>query len=211
MLQICMLISSKSTLILAVIKLTTEFSRKKILFFSKPTVDECPLCLVYKSHMTEFSDSIDADAENCETCKYNEQHKAKYNACLFHSRYAEVLVLPMLITKEHLFVSCLVCFNETFALKTEGMPDYLIMWHKAITGREAKDVTSPYIRIYVNAARITKFLFGRTTVLVKIRIGYFTALVQYMNTWELASVILKYLEKGCTYMAANADPTRRNW
>ena len=37
-----------------------------------------------------------------------------------------VLVLPKLTTKEHLFISRLVTFNEKFASKTPGQPDYFM-------------------------------------------------------------------------------------
>ena len=58
-----------------------------------------------------------------------------------------VIVLPKLITKEHLFVSRLITLNETFASKTPGKPDYCILWHKAIAGRKAPDVASAFLQL----------------------------------------------------------------
>ena len=58
-----------------------------------------------------------------------------------------VIVLPKLTTKEHLFVSRLITFNETFASKTPGKPDYCILWHKAIAGRKAPDVASAFLQL----------------------------------------------------------------
>ena len=56
-------------------------------------------------------------------------------------------VLPKLTTKERLFVSCLVTFNETFASKTPGKPDYCILWHEEIAGRKAPDVASAFLQL----------------------------------------------------------------
>ena len=63
----------------------------------------------------------------------------------FTADMQRVIVLPKLTTKEHLFVSRLVTFNETFASKTPGKPDYCILWHEAIAGRKAPDVASAFL------------------------------------------------------------------
>ena len=58
-----------------------------------------------------------------------------------------VIPLPKLTTKEHLFVSSLVNFNETCASKTPGKPDYCILWHEATAGRKASDVASAFLQL----------------------------------------------------------------
>ena len=58
-----------------------------------------------------------------------------------------VILLPKLTIKEHVFVSRLVTFNETFASKTLGKPDYCIIWQKAIAGRKAPDVASAFLQL----------------------------------------------------------------
>ena len=58
-----------------------------------------------------------------------------------------VIILPKLTTKEHLFVSRLVTFNETFASKTPGKQDYCILWHEASSGRKAPDAVSAFLQL----------------------------------------------------------------
>ena len=59
----------------------------------------------------------------------------------------KVLVLPKLNTKEHVFVSRLVIFNETFASLNPNQPDFAVLRHEAISGRNAEDVASSYLKI----------------------------------------------------------------
>ena len=59
----------------------------------------------------------------------------------------KVLVLPVLTTKQHLFVSRLIVFNETFASKTADVPEFIMLWHEGIRGRTATDVASTYIKL----------------------------------------------------------------
>ena len=119
------------------------FQRENIRF-SKPNVDECTVCLEYKDHLATASqaftegnltagDSEQHDVVDCEVCKVQEHHKRKYtdareeyprlisdpNHVCFTADMQKVLVLPVLTTKEHLFVSMLIVFNETFASKQQ--------------------------------------------------------------------------------------------
>ena len=59
----------------------------------------------------------------------------------------KVLVLPKLTTKQDVFVSRLVTFNETFASKTASFPNYSALWHEAIAARKAPDVALTYLKI----------------------------------------------------------------
>ena len=59
----------------------------------------------------------------------------------------KVIVLPKLTTKEHLFVSRLVTFNETFRSKTPGKQDYCILWYEAIAARKPPDVASLFLQL----------------------------------------------------------------
>lgn len=54
---------------------------------------------------------------------------------------------PKLTTKEHLFISRLLTFNETFASNTPGQPDHCIIWHKAITDRKVHDNASAFLQL----------------------------------------------------------------
>ena len=58
-----------------------------------------------------------------------------------------IILLPKLTTKENLFVNRLVTFNETFASKNLGKPDYCILWHEAIAGRKASDIASAFLQL----------------------------------------------------------------
>ena len=109
----------------------------------------------------------------------------------------------MLATKKHLLVSRLVVFNETFASKTEGVPDYLISWHEAITGRMANGVTPSYIRL-LRECRNNKevLIWADHCAGQNMNWIIFTAMVQCVNTCGPDSVSLKYQEKGHTFMAA---------
>ena len=62
----------------------------------------------------------------------------------FTTDMQRVTVLPKLTTKEHLLVGPLVTFNETFASKAPGNPDYCILCNEAITGRKAPDIASAF-------------------------------------------------------------------
>ena len=95
--------------------------------FSRPSQDECGICLSYKDHIKDS----DYDSGECAECIAYAKHKVRYTqarikyqkpipvkvAC-FTADMQRVIVLPKLTTREHLFVSCLVTFNETFASKT---------------------------------------------------------------------------------------------
>ena len=63
----------------------------------------------------------------------------------FTADMQRVILFPKLTTKENLFVNRLVTFNETFASKNPGKPDYCILWYEAIAGRKAPDVASAFL------------------------------------------------------------------
>ena len=113
--------------------------------FSRPSQDECEICLSQKDHIKDSDD----DSDQCAECIAQAKRKVRYTqarteyqkpipekvAC-FTTDMQRVIVLPKLTTKEHLFVSRLVTFNETLASKTPGKPDYCIFWHEALMVRQ---------------------------------------------------------------------------
>ena len=124
--------------------------------FSRPSQDKCEICLSYKDHIKDSDHDSDQYAE----CITYAKHKVRYTQArieyqkpipekfvCFTADMQRVIVLPKLTTKEHLFVSRLVTFNETFASKTPGKPDYCILWHQAITGCKAPDVASAFLQL----------------------------------------------------------------
>ena len=89
----------------------------------------------------------DQDFNQCAECIAYAKHKVRYTqasieyqkpipeevVCLT-ADMQRVILLPKLTIKEHVFVSRLVTFDETFASKTLGKPDCCITWHEAIAG-----------------------------------------------------------------------------
>ena len=116
----------------------------------------------------------------------------------FTADMQNVIVLPKLTTKEHVFVSRLVTFYETFASKTKGFADYCVLWNESIAGRKAPDVASSYLKIIVillwadNCSGQNKNWF------------VFTSLVQCLNSWGPNKITLKYLERNHIFMAADS-------
>ena len=111
--------------------------------FSRPSQDECKIYLSYKDHIKDS----DHDSNQCAERIAFAKHKVRYTQArieyqkpipeevvCFTADMQRVIVLPKLTNKEHLFVSRLVTFNETFASKTPGKPDHCIFCHEAIAG-----------------------------------------------------------------------------
>ena len=57
------------------------------------------------------------------------------------------ILLPKLSSKDHIFVSRLVTFNETFASLNGTYPDFAVLWNESISGRCVADVTSSCVNI----------------------------------------------------------------
>ena len=89
-----------------------------------------------------------------------------------------VVVLPKLTTKEHLFVSRPVAFNEIFASKT---PD--ILWHEAIAGRKAPDVASAFLQLIRQCNEHHIWLWTDNCRGQNKKWYLFTDLAQCVNTW----------------------------
>ena len=119
--------------------------------FSRPSQDGCEICLSYKDHIKDS----DHDSDQCAKCIAYAKHKVRHTQArieyqkpipvevvCFTADMQRVIVLPKLTTKEHLFVSRLVTFNET-----PGKPDYCILWYEAIAGRKALDVASAFLQL----------------------------------------------------------------
>ena len=90
--------------------------------FSRPSVDDCEVCLRFNDHVKENSENHNSD--NCEVCIGFKKHKEKYtlgrmeyqkpvsnDTVYFTAEMPKVIVLPKLASKEHVFTSRLVTFN----------------------------------------------------------------------------------------------------
>ena len=71
--------------------------------------------------------------------------KMQDDTSIFTADMQKIIFLPKITLKEHFFVSRLVIFNETFA-SVKNNKDFVILWHKAISGRLRVDVGSSYIK-----------------------------------------------------------------
>ena len=194
----------------------TVFNQQNI-GFSQPSVDECPICLSNKDHMREILMDELHDSQICESCQLYDAHKKKYvesreeyqreippEVVSFTGDMQKVLIIPKLTTKEHLFVSRLVVFNETFACRSGGHPDFCILWHEAISGRKATDVASSYFKLLSEAGVPENVEIWTDNCSGQNKNWYLlTTLVQCVNTWGPNIITMKYLEKGHTFMAAD--------
>ena len=99
--------------------------------FSIPSLDQCHICINYKAHKEECES--DHNQAQCATCQEHLPHITRYtearieyqkplpkDAVVFAGDMQRVLVLPILDTKEHVFVSRLITYNQTFAARTPG-------------------------------------------------------------------------------------------
>ena len=114
-----------------------------------------------------------------------------------------VIVLPKLTIKEHVFVSRLVTFNETFVSKTPGKSNYCILWHEAIASRKTRDVASAFLQLIRQCNEDHIWLWADNCSGQNKNWYLFTGLAQCVNTWGPETITIKYLEKGHTYVAAD--------
>ena len=166
--------------------------------------------------MVEEADNLQHDPEECDACKKHGKHKEKYTqtrieyqVASFTADMQKVIVLPKLTTKEHVFVSRLVAFNETFAARSPDYPDYCILWHEAVAGRKAPNVASSYFKVLKECQSLPQaadhFEFWADNCSGQNKNWWLlTSHVQCVNTWGPKSIKLKFLEKGHTFMAADS-------
>ena len=157
-------------------------------------------------------------SEDCEVCCENAKHHLVYmNARIEYHKPCEpgfvsytadmqkVCLIPQLTTKEHVFVSRLVVFNETFASLNKGREDILVLWHEAISGRKATDVASAFVKC-IKEAKSSKILFWADNCGGQNKNWFlYQLMVQVVAcNWGPDVIIFKYLQRGHTYMAADS-------
>ncbi|MES9882743.1 MAG: hypothetical protein ABW185_17895 [Sedimenticola sp.] len=186
--------------------------------FGKPSQDECDVCVINNAHVAAHNDDDDKSA--CETCRKFEQHlssaenarhaykddnSAEFpdNTVVFAADMQRVLLLPKMTTKEHLFVSRLVVFNETFASLT-GSEDYVILWHEGIAGRLGINVASAYIKCINLSAKENVIIWADNCTGQNKNWALFTAFVMCVNQeWGPRKITMKFFERGHTFMRAD--------
>lgn len=117
----------------------------------------------------------------------------------------KVLLLPKMNIKEHFFISRLTVFNETFA-SMSSKQDLCVMWHEALSGRDASDVASAYYEAMNKVTDATKFVFWADNCCAQNKNWtLFSAFITIVNSLHGPDEIcMKYFEPGHTYMRADA-------
>ena len=89
----------------------------------KHDAGKCEICVEFKKHKAKFDTA---------RVEYQKSSEVQPGESIFAADMQRVTPLPKLKTKEHVFISRLVVFNETFSSLGQGDPDYMILWHEAI-------------------------------------------------------------------------------
>ena len=192
---------------------------------SGPSQDECPTCILGKSHEHDNASDPDTAAterRNCSICMRTELHqqmakeaREEYqrdsrkewdtgSAC-FAVDMQKIIMLPKMNVKEHFFVSRLAVFNETFASLSND-DDLCVLWHEGLSGRDASDVTSAYYKIISKLTNVDKFLFWADNCSAQNKNWtLFSGLSSIVNSPSGPQEIrIKYFEPGHTFMRADS-------
>ena len=101
-------------------------------------------------------------------------------------------------------MSHLVTFNEIFASKTPSKPEDCILLHEGIVGLKAPDFVSAFLQLIRQCNEDHIWLWADNCSGQNKNWYLFTGLAQCVNTWGPETITIKYLEKGHTFMAADA-------
>lgn len=109
--------------------------------------------------------------------------------------------------KSSYFVSRLVVFNEKFSTITKSSihDSHCVLWHEAINGRKAENLTDAIMRIIDMERYVKKIVFWSDNCCAQNKNWIlFSALVTIVNSENGPDeVIIKYLTKGQTHMSAD--------
>ena len=181
--------------------------------FNRPSQDDCDMCLSFKNkdhHQPECS------CDNCEKLKQHRENfeqariayqndrecsNTKEGHIVLAADMQKVIMLPKMSIKSQYFLSRLTVFNETFC-RLDGLGDYCVLWHEAISGRCASDVTSAYVEAMLALSAHSSFTFWCDNCSAQNKNWtLFCGLWLFAQQLEGPEEIeIKYLEKGHTYM-----------
>lgn len=183
--------------------------------FVKLGEEECEDCIMYETHQHD-------DEQNCEVCLKWTEHKegakrsrVAYQAdrdrehdpkeVYFSVDMQKVIMLPRIPgVKTCVFTKRIVAFHETFAplggkSKRKDNVPVGIIWHEAISGRNAEDVMSAYSKVIRSAAYrdCERFIFWADNCTAQNKNWtLFTGMVCEVNQeGGPQSITMKYLEK----------------
>ena len=157
---------------------------------NKHKAEQCDICIHFMKHKTKFDEA---------RMEYQKARDITPGESIFAVDMQRVILLPKLKTKEHVFISRLVTFNETFASLSPSDPDYTVLWHEAVSGRSAPDVASAYIKI-VQLTNSNHIIFWCDNCSGQNKNwSLYTVFAQCVNQpWGPDLIRIKYLEKGHT-------------
>jgi len=203
-----------------------EFYRQVIkelnISLKHPTIDKCEDCSIYE-HNIENSTNENEIEDNktllknhkakalAATFKYKEDSKLSIQStCIYSMDLQKVILIPnMPDTKSSFFTSRLVVFNETFAQLKPNALCHCVLWHEAIAGRKAENITDSILALISNQRDIKDFIFWADNCTGQNKNWtLYTALVCILNSnnslfQNTESVTMKYLTKGHTHMTAD--------
>ena len=145
-----------------------ETYRKQIkalnISFTKLGTEECEKCIIFENHLKENKENnCDADCDICKEANthredarlardaYVDDKKEPFNdsSPIFSVDMEKVIMLPRMPgVKQCIFTRRLIAYHMTFAPlgEKQQIKPYGIIWHEAIRGRKAVDVTSTFLR-----------------------------------------------------------------
>ena len=132
------------------------------------------------------------------------------STCIYSMDLQKVILIPnMPDTKSSFFTSRLVVFNEAFAQLKPNALCHCVLWHEAIAGRKAENVTDSILTLISNQRDVQDFIFWADNYTGQNKNWtLYTALVCNLNSTNplfqnTKSVTMKYLTKGHTHMTAD--------
>ena len=192
------------------------FSQENI-GFGHPSQDDCDVCATFDAHKSTISDN-EHDESSCSECATGKAHldrarnarkeyqseNERADVDIFTADMQKVILLSKMTTKEHFFISRLVVFNETFA-NVNGTNDMVVLWHEAIAGRLGCNVASSYIKCVSMSGKPHIIFWADNCTAQNKNWTLFTALCWCVNQeWGPNSIVIKYFEKGHTFMRADS-------
>ena len=199
--------------------------------FAKLGEEECEVCTSLKmndEHQMVNSECVKVDCGACAILKVHnkqaEEARTAYKSdgeMIIPGRVVrsvdlqKVVMLPRLPGyKSACFTKRLVGFHQTFApvgkycsdVKTES-----VLWHEAIAGRKAEDITSSVIQAVIRDRDYKDIVYYMDNCGGQNKnYSLYTALTDIVNTKKISAdtITLKYLEAGHTFMSADSCHAR---
>ena len=188
--------------------------------FCMPVNEKCPTCLTYEM----LNDGVGEEEKKSwqlhnqqamEARKaYNEDIAVSglqpSNEACFVVDLQKVVLLPIMpLVKDSFFTSRLVVFNETFAnaaATAGGLEKHqCVIWHEAVSGRNAEDITSSIYKIIESLDKPKVTLWMDNCGPQNKNWTLYSSLVAIVNDEEMAvtEINCKYLTAGHTQMLAD--------